>query len=117
MSTGHCLKNPPALFGSLKLDAPCPNLSTALPDTGSARFSQTRNRILPLFHIDSYQYGEQNAASGARFARNALRRCTKSGHRVVDGAHSIENTQVTKRDFSLTENIEGVQQDRSLTAS
>jgi hypothetical protein len=35
----------------------------------------------------------------------------------VDGLHSIENTDVRQRDFSLTAKIEGVQQDRSLTAS
>ena len=43
--------------------------------------------------------------------------CTIFGHRLVDGLHSIENTQVTNCDFRLTLFLEGVQQDRSLTAS
>jgi hypothetical protein len=43
--------------------------------------------------------------------------CTNSGQAPVNGVHSIENTDVTKRDFSLTQEIEGVQQDRSSTAS
>jgi hypothetical protein len=43
--------------------------------------------------------------------------CTKSGHGLVDGVHSIEKSIVRSAHFSLTEKIERVQQDRSLTAS
>jgi hypothetical protein len=50
-------------------------------------------------------------------AKNEFLICTKSGHMLVDGVHSIENTDVTECDFSLTEIIEGVELDRSLTAS
>jgi hypothetical protein len=50
-------------------------------------------------------------------AENDFVPCTKSGQRLVDGLHSIENTGVRKRDFRLTGFLEGVQQDRSLTAS
>jgi hypothetical protein len=35
----------------------------------------------------------------------------------VDALHSIENSILTKLYFSLTQKIERVQQDRSLTAS
>jgi hypothetical protein len=56
-------------------------------------------------------------ASRAASAKTYFFVCTIFGHRPVDGVHSIENTCVTKVDFPLTELIEGVQQDRSLTAS
>jgi hypothetical protein len=54
----------------------------------------------------------------ARHLRNvASPLCTISGQVLVDGLHSIENTLVMKRAFQLTLFSEGVQQDRSLTAS
>jgi len=43
--------------------------------------------------------------------------CTIFGHRLVDGMHCIEKSVLTKAYFLLTHKIEGVQQDRSLTAS
>jgi hypothetical protein len=43
--------------------------------------------------------------------------CTKSGHPPVDGLHSIEKSILTNPHFSLTQKIEGVKQDCSLTAS
>ena len=43
--------------------------------------------------------------------------CTKSGHPPVDGVHSIENKSDRGAHFSLTAELEGVQQNRSLTVS
>jgi hypothetical protein len=43
--------------------------------------------------------------------------CTKSGHLAVDGLHSTENESDKGMQFSLTTELEGVQQDRSLTVS
>jgi hypothetical protein len=43
--------------------------------------------------------------------------CTKSGHRPVDGPHSTENKSDKGVNFSLTPELEGVQQDRSSTVS
>jgi hypothetical protein len=49
--------------------------------------------------------------------RNRFLACTKSGHPPVDHLHSIENKIDKVAHFSLTQAIEGVQQDRSLTVS
>jgi len=43
--------------------------------------------------------------------------CTKSGHPPVDGPHLLETKQDKTAFFLLTEKLEGVQQDRSLTVS
>jgi hypothetical protein len=43
--------------------------------------------------------------------------CTKSGHPPVDGVHSIENKSDRGAHFSLTAELKGVQQSRSLTVS
>jgi hypothetical protein len=43
--------------------------------------------------------------------------CTNSGHRPVDGLHSIENESDRSAYFLLTANLKGVQQDRSSTVS
>jgi len=71
--------------------------------------------------IVALSISEDEIAGKARLARvpgkNDSQGCTIFGHGLVDGLHSIENTCVTARDFRLTEFIEGVQQDRSLTAS
>jgi hypothetical protein len=44
-------------------------------------------------------------------------KCTKSGHPAVDGLHSVENKSDKGAHFLLTPELEGVQQDRSLTVS
>src|SRR5579864_2804489 len=80
-------------------------------------FHKPQAVVPPRARIDSYQYKVRKTACGAGFVKTRVPLCTKSGHWLVDALHSIENTQVTKRDFSLTEFLEGVQQDRSLTAS
>jgi hypothetical protein len=54
---------------------------------------------------------------GADFAKLSVSYCTKSGHPPVDALHSIEKSILTNSHFSLTAEVEGVQQDRSLTAS
>jgi hypothetical protein len=43
--------------------------------------------------------------------------CTKSGHPPVDHLHSIENKIDKIAQFSLTQKLEGVQENRSLTVS
>jgi hypothetical protein len=66
---------------------------------------------------DSGQCTRANPALDAAFAKTRRSRCTKSGHPPVDGLHSIEKSTLTNPYFSLTQKIEGVKQDRSLTAS
>jgi hypothetical protein len=44
-------------------------------------------------------------------------RCTNSCHPAVHGLHSAENRPHKLAIFSLTQNLKGVQQDRSLTVS
>jgi len=78
----------------------------------------SRNRTTSfLYHIDLSQCIPLKAVPDAVSSKNASRVCTKSGHALVDGLHSIENTVLTNPYFSLTGKIEGVEQDRSLTAS
>jgi hypothetical protein len=43
--------------------------------------------------------------------------CTKCGHGPVDGLHTIENKSDKGANFSLTAELKGVQQNRSLTVS
>jgi hypothetical protein len=50
-------------------------------------------------------------------AQLRLHNCTKSGHPPVDELHSSENKPDKAAFFSLTQNLKGVQQDRSLTVS
>jgi hypothetical protein len=86
--------------------------------SGQARdfHNQIRNSSSALASISVDESGEKPCL--ARLcARMHVIACTISGHMPVNELHSIENTCVTKRDFSLTGFIEGVQQDRSLTAS
>ena len=80
-------------------------------------FHKLETALRCALHIDSYQCCGRNSASDAVSARSDFPVCTKSGQRLVDGVHSIENTDVTEHDFSLTEIIEGVELNRSLTAS
>ena len=58
-----------------------------------------------------------NPRSARVLRERASSRCTKCGHRPVDGLHSIENKSDKGANFSLTPELEGVQQDRSLTVS
>jgi hypothetical protein len=51
------------------------------------------------------------------FRENCWPACTKSCQQPVNGLHSIENKTDTNANFSLTEKLKGVQQDRSLTVS
>jgi hypothetical protein len=46
----------------------------------------------PAACIDLNEYIMRKLGSDAAFARDLLRVCTKFGHRLVDGLHSIENT-------------------------
>jgi hypothetical protein len=57
------------------------------------------------------------AASGAPFRSPYVSDCTKSCHLPVDCLHLIENKPDRLAIFSLTQNLKGVQQDRSLTVS
>ena len=50
-------------------------------------------------HIDSHQCCGRKPAFGAASLGNQFEPCTKSGHRLVDGVHSIENTCTYKRVF------------------
>ena len=43
----------------------------------------------------------RKAASDKAFAKNGFSHCTKSGHWLVDGLHSIENTCTYKRVFLI----------------
>ena len=51
----------------------------------------------PAACIDLNEYIMRKLGSDAAFARDLLRGCTKSGHRLVDGLHPIENTCTYKR--------------------
>jgi hypothetical protein len=68
-------------------------------------------------HIGSGQCTGANPALDAAFADTLLAHCTKTGHPPVDGPHSIEKPILTSAHFLLTPKIEGVKEDRSLTAS
>ena len=81
-------------------------------DIHSGVAEHCRDRFIDSSHVS---LGKPRPARVLR--ENALSGCTISGHQPVNGVHSIQNTDVTKPDFSLTEFVEGVQQDRSLTAS
>jgi hypothetical protein len=59
----------------------------------------------------------KTSAPPALLGENASYACTKSGHPPVDGLHSIENKSDKAAHFSLTQILEGVQLDRSLTVS
>jgi hypothetical protein len=76
-----------------------------LPD-----FSQSKDKnknVISLTDLNSHP----EKLRFVRLLRTVLRGgCTKTGHRVVDGAHSIENRRVAGGDFSLTKKLEGVEQ-------
>jgi hypothetical protein len=74
------------------LDLRVSDTTDPMPNAGSARYSQNRNDFAPQFNIDSYQYRNRNSAPSADSAKNELPRCTKSGHRPVNGVHSIEKS-------------------------
>jgi hypothetical protein len=57
------------------------------------------------------------AAACAPFQSLCLSDCTKSCHLPVDCLHLIENKLDRLAIFWLTQNLKGVQQDRSLTVS
>jgi hypothetical protein len=57
------------------------------------------------------------AASCVPFQSPYASDCTKSCHLPVDCLHLIENKPDKLAIFSLTQNLKGVQQDRSLTVS
>ena len=63
-----------------------------VPHAESARFSQASDNFQPGIHIDLRRCGAPKAVPGAEFARSGFLPCTKSGHRPVNGLHSIENT-------------------------
>jgi hypothetical protein len=84
--------------------------------------------ICPIFTVsqplrrDGWRSGgreklARKTAPVAAFTEIRCGNCTKSGHPPVDGLHSIEKSRLTNWHFSLTQKIEGVKQDRSLTAS
>jgi len=54
-------------------------------------------------HIDTYRCYGRNAVSGAGFVRPLKGHCTKTGHGVVDGLHSIENTDSCGSVFLIDE--------------
>ena len=85
------------------LDLRVSDTTDPMPNAGSARYSQNRNDFALQFNIDSYQYRNRNSASSTDPAKNASPLCTKSGHPLVDGLHSIENTCTYKRVFSIDE--------------
>ncbi len=91
--------------------------ANGLRGTGSARFSQSAKKVLLRCHIDLYQCWWLNSASGRGLRET---RCGAALNPVMGlwtGCTRLKMHIVTKSDFSLTEIIEGVQQDRSLTAS
>ena len=51
--------------------------------------------------IDSFQYSVWKTACGAGFVKRRVPLCTNSGHQLVDGVHSLENTYTCKARFSI----------------
>jgi hypothetical protein len=62
-------------------------------------FHSLAGEVRVWLHIDFRQRILRKAASGAGFARNPVQRCTISGHALVDGVHSIENTRIYNVQF------------------
>ena len=72
-----------------------------LLDAASAGFTQTGSGFSAGLHIDSNQYIRAKKPVCRRFHRSALTGCTKSGHRLVDGLHSIEKTDSCSTEFFI----------------
>jgi hypothetical protein len=91
-------------------EIPCP--ASLLPDFHSRRaaLKMLPSRSTPARH-------RENPRPACLLREIASSPCTNSGHPPVDALHFIENTHLTDAAFSLTNFLEGVQQDRSLTVS
>ena len=74
-----------------------------------------RVQDLASFHVSIS--GTMKSMPCSRPSKKQSAHCTKSCHPPVDGLHSIENKSDKVALFSLTQNLKGVQQDRSLTVS
>jgi hypothetical protein len=68
-------------------------------------------------HKPGFAVHRENPRHSCVLREIAWSSCTKSGHMPVDGLHSIENKSHKAAIFSLTPELEGVEQDRSLTVS
>jgi hypothetical protein len=91
-------------------EIPCP--ASLLPDFHS------REKTAKASYPDSATFQPRENPRPACLLREiASSPCTNSGHPPVDALHFIENTHLTDAAFSLTNFLEGVQQDRSLTVS
>ena len=88
-----------------------------LPSKAFAGFSQAPKAALKLATPPGLPGVCRKPASSLPSARNGFSTCTKTCHPPVDALHSIENKSDRSAIFSLTLNLESVQQDRSLTVS
>jgi len=88
-----------------------------LPGAAFPRFSQAQSAG-DIFSTRLASARHREEPRPACFvAEMATANCTKSGHPPVDGVHSIENKSDKGAHFLLTPELEGVQQNRSLTLS
>ena len=66
-------------------------------------FHKRRKRVeMHALNIHSHNHAEQRTQSGFQIKMKD-RDCTKTGHRAVNGVHSIEKTCTYKRRFSIDE--------------
>src|ERR1700752_3059704 len=86
----------PALFSGHNSENPCG--AREMLD-----FHKRSRRLSRAFHIDGGRCQERNFASGAGLVRSCKADYTKSGHRLVDGLHSIENTDSCGSVFLIDE--------------
>jgi hypothetical protein len=93
------------------------NLRNALPRAPFARYSQARNRGKKPQHLSSRSFHNESRIFARISAQNLSPGCTKFCHRPVQRLHLPENKPHKLAIFSLTQNLKGVQQDRSLTVS
>jgi hypothetical protein len=104
-------------FTSLGLTAALPIPLRPMPSKAFTGYSQPRNTPENCRPSLNSQLARQNLRSMRCPRKNASPHCTKSCHPPVDALHSIENKSDRVALFSLTQNLKGVQQDRSLTVS
>jgi len=81
------------------------------------RYSQSGWNSAETCNIDHLARSNREIKVKKFAAKRSLSDCTKSWHTPVNPLHSIENKSHKTLIFSLTQNLKGVQQDRSLTAS
>jgi hypothetical protein len=104
------------MFGSTQTSSA--RFATSLAGHGFHSIFTAGNPLPAPKHMLSLALPElANAASCAPFQSLHVSDCTKSCHLPVDCLHLIENKPDKLAIFSLTRDLKGVQQDRSLTVS